>query len=114
MHQAVVGISVRKIYECIVFSSGDNGRVVNDAVDEYQWAIVLIADRARLRDAGWEGLLPRASHDLAVRTEVHEAGVEEKRPVGAWRCERHRLRYEVSWRSSRQGAPLLLDRLRQG
>src|SRR5438045_867577 len=71
--------------ECIVYSSGDNGRVVNDAVDEHQWAIVLIADRARLRDAGWEGLLLRASHNLAVRTEVHEAGVEEKRPVGAAR-----------------------------
>src|SRR6266852_3179413 len=85
MQEAVVGISVRKIYECIVYSSGDNGRVVNDAVDEHQWAIVLIADRARLRDAGWEGLLLRASHNLAVRTEVHEAGVEQKRPVGAAR-----------------------------
>src|SRR6266478_1959609 len=85
MHEAVVGISIRKIYECIVYSSGDNGRVVNDAVDEHQWAIVLIADRARLRDARWEGLLLRASHNMAVRTEVHEAGVEEKRPVGAAR-----------------------------
>src|SRR5260370_478115 len=85
MHEAVVGISVRKIYECIAYSSGDNGRVVNDAVDEHQWAIVLIADRARLRDTGWEGLLLRASHNLAVRTEVHDAGVEEKRPVGAAR-----------------------------
>src|SRR5229473_1970147 len=85
MYEAVVGISVRKIYECIVYSSGDNGRVVNDAVDEHQWAIVLIADRARLRDAGWEGLLLRAGHNLAIRTEVHEAGVEQKRPVGAAR-----------------------------
>src|SRR5260370_16335806 len=57
----------------------------DDAVDEHQWAIVLITDRAGLRDAGWEGLLLRASHNLAVRTEVHEAGVEEKRPVGAAR-----------------------------
>src|SRR3984893_14638134 len=85
MYEAVVGISVRKIYECIVYSSGDNGRVVNDAVDEHQWAVVLIADRARLRDAGREGLLLRAGHNLAVRTEVHEAGVEQKRPVGAAR-----------------------------
>src|SRR5258708_11412405 len=85
MYEAVVGISVRKIYECIVYSSGDNGRVVNDAVDEHQRAIVLIADRARLRDAGWEGLVLRAGHNLAVRTEVHEAGVEQKRPVGAAR-----------------------------
>src|SRR5258706_7978385 len=83
MYEAVVGISVRKIYERVVYSSGDNGRVVNDAIDEHQWAIVLIADRARLRDGGWEGLVLSAGHNLAVRTEVHEAGVEQKRPVGA-------------------------------
>src|SRR4029077_4395274 len=85
MHEAVVGISVRKIYERIVHSSGDNRSIVNDAVDKHQWAIVLIANRARLRDAGWEGLLLRAGHNLAVGTEVHEAGVEEKRPVVAAR-----------------------------
>src|SRR4029077_5188704 len=85
MHEAVVGISVRKIYKCIVYGSGDDGRVVNDAVDEHQWAIVLIADRARLRDAGGEGLVLRAGHNLAVRTEVHEAGVKKKRPVGTAR-----------------------------
>src|SRR5258708_1468724 len=85
MHEAVVGISVRKIYKCIVYGSGDNGRVVNDAVDEHQRAIVLIADRARLRGAGWEGLRLSAGHRLARRTEIHEAGVEAKRPVGAAR-----------------------------
>src|SRR5258707_688840 len=31
MYEAVVGISVRKIYECIVYRSGDNGRVVNES-----------------------------------------------------------------------------------
>src|SRR4029077_740873 len=85
MYETVVGISVRKIYECIVYGSGDDGRVVNDAVDEHQGAVVLNPHRARLRDAGGEGLLLRAGHKLAVRTEVHEAGVEEKRPVGAAR-----------------------------
>src|ERR1700758_2505 len=47
---------------------------------EHQWAIVLIADRAGLRDTRWEGLFLRAGHNFAVRTEVHEAGVKENVP----------------------------------
>src|SRR6267142_6318801 len=83
MHESVVRLSTWEVDIGIVHCSGDDRRVVNDAVDPDQRAVVRIADRARLRSLRWERLILGAGHDHPVRAEVHDAGLEEKRPVGA-------------------------------
>src|SRR6266404_3656671 len=85
MYESVVRVPVWKVDNRIFHCSGDDRRVVNYAVDIYQRAVVRIADRARLKDAGWERSILTAGHDHPVWTEVYDAGLEEKRPVGAKR-----------------------------
>src|ERR1700747_3527034 len=95
VYQTIVRIPVGEADIGIVHCSGHDGGVVDDAVDVYQRAVVCIANRAWMRDARWERLLFRAGHEEPVRTEVDEAGLEEKRTVGAkggggWRAPRAR------------------------
>src|SRR6266852_8456523 len=85
MYEAGVRVSGWEVDICVFHRSGDDGRVVNNAADVYQRAVIGIADRARLRDARGERSFPRARLDLPVWTEVYEAGFEEERPVGAKR-----------------------------
>src|SRR6266853_6255294 len=86
MYESVVRASVGEVDSRIFHRSGNDGRVVNDAVDPDQRAVVRIADRARLGDPGWERSILRAGDDQPVRAEVYDAGLEEKRPVGATRA----------------------------
>src|SRR5216684_1488546 len=81
MHETVVRVSVWEVYKHIVHRGGDDRGVVDDAVDKYQRAIVRIANRARMGDAGWERSILRAGRDHAVWAEVYDAGLEEKCPV---------------------------------
>ena len=85
MYESIVGVSTREVDIGIFHCSGDNRRVVNDAVDPDQRAVVHIADRARLGDPGREWSILRAGDDQPVRAEVYDAGLEEKRPVGSTR-----------------------------
>src|SRR6201997_1706034 len=83
MPETIVRVSVWEVYKHIVHRGGNDRGVVNDAVYKYQRAVVRITDRAGLGDAGREGLILRAGHELAVRTEVYNTGIEQERPIGA-------------------------------
>ncbi len=85
MHETVVRVSAWEVDKRIFYRSGDDGCVVNDAANVYQRAVIGIADRARLRNAGGERPFPGASLDLPVWTEVYKARFEEKRAVVAKR-----------------------------
>src|SRR4029077_18812043 len=66
MYESVVRVSVGEVDIRIFHRSGDDGRVVDDASDVYQRAVVPIADGSRLSNAGWERSFFRAGHDLPV------------------------------------------------
>src|SRR6202171_3791656 len=85
MYETVVRVSVWEVDLYIVHRSGDDGRVVNDAIGSYQRAVIGIADRARNRDTRGKRFFLRARLDLPVWTEVYKAGFEEERPVVAKR-----------------------------
>src|SRR5258707_8548816 len=85
VYETVVRVSVWEADLCIVHRCGDDGRVINNAACPYQRAVIGIADRARICDAGGKRFFLRASLDLPVWTEVYEAGFEEERPVVAKR-----------------------------
>src|SRR5260370_8383021 len=85
MYEAVVRLSAWEVDSRIFRWGGDDGRVGDDAIDPYQWAVVVIAYRARLGDRRWERSILGAGHDHPVWAEVDEAGLEEKGPVRATR-----------------------------
>src|SRR4029077_8878396 len=86
MYETVGRVSAWEVDSPILYGGGDDGRVVNDAVDVYQWAVVRVADRAWLGDPGWEWSFLRAGHEHPVWTEVYEAGLKEECPCGGTRC----------------------------
>src|SRR5260370_6137443 len=85
MYERVVWISVGEVDKGVVHRSGDDRRVVNNAVGPYQRAVVLISNRARLGYAGRERPVRIAWRHHPVGSEVYEAGLKQKRLVSAER-----------------------------
>src|SRR5258708_26137642 len=85
MHETIVRVSVGKVDGRVGHRSGDDGGVVNDAIDVDQRAVVLISNRARLRFAGRERLSSIAWRHDPVGSEVHETGLKQKCAVSAER-----------------------------
>src|SRR5260370_37621089 len=83
MYKAVVRVSIWEVDVCIFHRSGDDGRVVNDAANVHQRAVIRIADRARLRDAGRERSFLGAGLELPVWAEIYDPGFAEAGPIAA-------------------------------